>query len=120
MIVLARLYNGEMIMGEESSDTKLATDEFVDLRNPRIVMFLHTMGGGGQVAITSVCAPFNVKRLKDSLRLSRHQVMFWLSEDEIDKELVAGYKSEVSGIKVASAADVAALNATKGPGDIIL
>ena len=38
------------------------------------------------------------------------QVMFVLEEGEIDTELVNGYKSEISGIKIASAAETASIN----------
>ena len=37
--------------------------------------------------------------------------MFKLDQPEIDKELVNGYKSEISGIKIASAADTMAVTA---------
>ena len=48
--------------------------------------------------------------------------MFSLSQDEIDKELVNGYKSEISGIKIASTADTMAIAANKqqGGGEFIL
>ena len=45
-----------------------------------------------------------------------------ISQEEIDKELVNGYKSEISGIKIASVADTMAIaaNQQQGGGEFIL
>ena len=105
-ITLLKLYNGSLILGE-------LTDGFSDtysLDNPREVGIMPTMTGSIQMALTSVCAPFKVKRLKDHIDIPKTQVMFNLNADEIDSELINGYKSDISGIKLATPSDMAAIN----------
>ena len=72
-----------------------------------------TMRGDIHIAMKPVCAPFAVKRLEKSLMVPFWQVMFKLDQSEIDKELVNGYKSEISGIKIASTADTMAIAANQ-------
>lgn len=118
-IVMLRLYNGDMIIGEKCCDS----DSSYILDNPRAIAVVPTMSGSVKIAMGSVCEPFRVERLKKNISINAAQVMFALDEDEIDKELVNGYKSEISGIKIATAADTAAINSTKGnavPGEFIL
>jgi len=79
-------------------------------------MMVPTMRGDVHVAIKPVCAPFTVKRLEKNLTVPFTQIMYTLTEDEIEKELVGGYKSEISGIKIATGGDVAVVNSTKGQG----
>ena len=124
-IVMLRLYNGDMIIGKRVWNEPLSCNFNLDyiLENPRAIAIMPTMSGGVKIAIGSVCEPFRVERLKKQISINSAQVMFALSEDEIDKELVNGYKSEISGIKIATVADTAAINSTKGvstPGEFIL
>jgi len=124
-IVMLRLYNGDMIIGERVWNEPLSCNFNLDyiLENPRAIAIMPTMSGSVKIAMGSVCEPFRVERLKKQISINSAQVMFALSEDEIDKELVNGYKSEISGIKIATAADTAAINSTKGaatPGEFIL
>ena len=116
-IVLLRLYNGDLIIGKTSS---AEDSEKIDLVEPRAIAIVPTMTGSVRVAIGSICEPFKVKRLKEKFSVLRSQVMFELAEDEIDNELVNGYKSEITGIKIASASETASLNANPRPGEFIL
>lgn len=75
-----------------------------------------TMRGDVHVMMKPVCAPFSVERLKKNFTVPFSQVMFVLAPDEIDKELVNGYKSEISGIKIASVSDTMAINSSNGKG----
>ncbi len=122
-IVLLKLYNGEMVIGERVADP-LTEDLSVSyiLDNPRAIAIMPSMSGGVKIAMGSVCEPFRVERLRKRLVIRGEQVMFDLSEDEIDKELINGYKSEISGIKIATAADTAAITSPAGstPGEFIL
>ena len=125
-IVMLRLYNGDMIIGERVwNDEPLSCNFNLDytLENPRAIAVVPTMSGSVKIAMGSVCEPFRVERLRKRITINAAQVMFALNEDEIDKELVNGYKSEISGIKIATAADTVAINSTKGnaaPGEFIL
>ena len=116
-IVMLRLYNGDTIIGKTSS---AEDSEKIDLVDPRAIAIVPTMSGSVRVAIGSICEPFKVRRLKEKFSVPRAQVMFDLSEDEIDKELINGYKTDISGIKIASAAETASLNASPKPGEFIL
>lgn len=105
-IMLLRLYGGELLMGKNGD---AADAPAVLLEDPRLVVMVPTMRGEVQVAMRPVCAPFTSKRLEKSLSVPRLQVMFSLGRDEIGAELVNGYLSDVSGIKLASASDVTAM-----------
>lgn len=98
-------------MGKEVPQTDLSSTTYSGYRleDPRAVIMVPTMSGDLHVAMKPVCAPFAVERLKKGLSVPYAQVMFKLDQDEVDKELVNGYKSEITGIKIASAADTAAL-----------
>lgn len=114
-IVLIRLYNGDLIIGEKVQDYSLSCN-FVNkciLDNPRAIAVVPTMTGSVKIAMGLVCEPFRVERLKKRLVVDESQVMFELSEAEIDTELINGYKSEISGIKIASAADTAAITSAR-------
>lgn len=122
-IVLLRLYNGDMIMGERVINSLIEnSNASYVLDNPRAIAVMPSMAGGVKIAMGSVCEPFRVERLKKHVIIRGEQVMFELSEDEIDKELINGYKSEVSGIKIATAADTAAIASPTAstPGEFIL
>ncbi len=114
-IVIAKLFNGEYIIGEvdnaAQTDTAFLQSLFVTLKNPRQIVMMPTMGGQLGMAMKPVCFPFTSKRLKDELQLPKAQVMFYLHDSlgEIEKDIINGYKAEVTGIKVASAEDTAAL-----------
>ena len=84
-----------------------------------------TMAGTMSIALKPVCFPFACSRLKEKLSIEKSQVMYELSDaaGEIDKELVDGYKAEVSGIKIASAAETASIasaSKTSSPREFII
>ena len=112
-IVVLRLYGGEMLIGKEIPRTDLSCSVYnsYDLEDPRSIVMIPTMRGDLHIAMKPVCAPFAVERLKKNLVVPFAQTMFAIRGDEIDKELVNGYKSEISGIKIASAADTMAITA---------
>ena len=111
-VKLVKLFSGDMVIGtveEPVADSPMM--EFnVNLCNPRQVAIVPTMNGTMRVALGSICEPFNVKRLKEAVSIPKSQVMFVLEEEEIDNQLINGYKSEVSGIRIASTEDTAALS----------
>ena len=118
-VIVLRLYSGETLIGKkyETSDPRQ-----VVLMDPRSIVMVPTMRGDIHIAMKPVSAPFAVKRLEKELSVNAGQIMFTLSQDEVDKELVNGYKSEISGIKIASAADTMAIaaNQQQGGGEFIL
>ena len=112
-IVLVKLYSGDMLLGKKSSASNaMPMMQFTTtLLDPRIVMIAPTMTGSVRVALMSVSEPFKVPRLKEKIEIQNSQILFELSEDEIDNELLNGYKSEISGIEIASSqASINALN----------
>jgi hypothetical protein len=115
-IILLKLFNGEMIIGEEDKNTWNLSCEIktgYKLNNPRSVGIIPTMTGSVQIAMTSICAPFKVARLKKYIYIPNEQVMYELHENEIDNELINGYKSDISGIKIATSSDMTKLNESK-------
>ena len=106
-IVLMKLYNGEYIIGE---DVGLEGDDITTLNNPRLVVMMPTMNGSMGIALKSVCFPFTSKRLNDSFEVRMSQVMYVLYDElgEIEKDIANGYKSEVSGLKIATPEEAAA------------
>ena len=120
-IELDKLYNGEYIIGEV--DRRAESSEIV-MQNPRQVLMMPNSMGSMSVALKPVCFPFTSKRLKDSLAVSKAQVMFRLFDElgQIEKEIVDGYKAEVTGIKIATAAETASIGAGTGhsTGSIII
>ena len=114
-VTVLRLYSGEMIIGVETHQDKNAAPKTTltgyELKDPRAIVMVPSMMGDIHIAMKPVCSPFAVKRLEKDLVVPFGQVMFKLDQSEIDKELVNGYKSEISGIKIASAADTMAITA---------
>lgn len=117
-IELDKLYNGEYVIGETFGDECKNATKIV-LKNPRQVLMVPTMTGTMQIALKPVCFPFTSKRLKDKLEIQASQIMFRLYDNlgEIEKEIVDGYKSDITGIKLATAAEAASI---ANGGDIIL
>ena len=107
-IVVVKLYNGEFVIGKEVS----SLGERIMLKDPRNLTLVPSMTGSINIAITSVSMPFKSTRLDDMMLINCSQIMFALNEDEIDKEVINGYKSKISGIKIASIDDIASLNSS--------
>ena len=105
-IVLMKLYNSEYIIGEDVG----LEDDITTLKNPQLVVMMPTMNGSMGIALKPVCFPFTSKRLKDSFEVRMSQVMYVLHDElgEIEKDIVNGYKSEVSGLKIATPEEAAA------------
>jgi len=116
-IIILKLFNGELIIGTKDKTEQVFN---VVLKNPRQIAMVPTMSGSVNVVMGSVCAPFKVKRLQEEISIPMNQVMLTINEDEIDNELINGYKSEISGIKIASAADAASLKSVGADGDFTL
>lgn len=114
-IVLMKLYNGEYIIGEKGG----VGIGKVDIINPRMVIMMPTMSGSMGISLKPICFPFTSKRLKDLITLESTQIMFELEDElgEIEKDIVNGYKSDITGIKIATAVEAASV--AKG-GDIII
>ena len=106
-VVMLKLYNGDFMIGTIDSESK--DDSNIYLNDPRDFAIMPTMAGGIQVALRPICSPFKSNRLKKACEVRKDQILFILNEDEIDNEVVNGYKSEISGIKIASAAETASI-----------
>ena len=106
-VVMLKLYNGDFMIGTIDSEAK--DDSKIFLNDPRDFAIMPTMSGGIQVALRPICSPFKSNRLKKACEVRKDQILFMLNEDEIDNEVVNGYKSEISGIKIASAAETASI-----------
>lgn len=122
-IVALKLYGGEMLIGEED-EPKLETGLTVALQrvlvNPRRIAIGASMMGDISVAIIPITSPFKSERYEKRMSVNSMQVMYELNEDELGKELVDEYKSEVSGIRIASASETNSVNSTKNEGQFLI
>jgi hypothetical protein len=117
-IVLVKLYCGDYIIGEVSKDC--AMQGHLSLDNPRIFGIVPTSTGSIGIVFQSVC-PFS-KKCKKHMDILNQEIMCRVEEDELEKEILNGYKSEVTGIKIASAAESIAINGESktNPGEFVL
>lgn len=117
-IVMLRMYSGDYIIGEEEIgvvNNGITVADTTDLKNPRMFVMMPTITGEYRAGFQSVC-PFSEK-CKKFMQIRNEQIMFKIDEDELGKEMVNGYNSHVSGIKIATASETAAVN---GGADIII
>lgn len=97
-LVMLRLYGGEYVMGEldESGAPSIL---FTTLLNPRIFTFSPAFNGGMRAAFLPVCV-FDEKK-RESTQIHTSQIWLTIPEENLPKEIVNGYRSEISGIKLA-------------------
>lgn len=108
-ISLARLYSGAHVVGKRKEGPD---GDRIVLENPREIAVVPSPAGMG-IAFQPVCL-FGEKCRKE-ISLRADQVMVEVGEDELPKEIVNGYLSDVSGIAVASDIPDA-----RGPGSFTL
>lgn len=113
-IVLVKLYNGGYIIGKDATEITYDKQSVFVLEEPRSIVMAPTMTGEIRMIIASVCEPFKSQRLSDVITIQWNQIFFILTEDEIGKELIDGYKSEISGIEIATPSETASINSSKG------
>lgn len=122
-IVMVKLYNGEFVIGTVDPVQLDDLSSCIAIDDPRSFMMVPTATGTIGVALRPVCAPFKCPRLEKSLEVNRDQIMFMLDESELDTDVVNGYKSEISGIKIASSSETASIlspSSARQPKDIII
>ncbi len=101
-VVVARLFSGEHLVGEVDGEASEVGK--VSLLNPKEVAIVPQPGGMVGIAFRNVCL-FG-RSCRERVSLPESQVMVVVPNDELPKELVDEYGSEVTGIKTASPADV--------------
>lgn len=111
-VVLVKLYCGDYIIGEISENC--VENGKLSLDNPRIFGVVPTITGQVSVVFQTVCM-FS-KKVKKHIDLNENEIMCMVEEDELSKELINGYRSEITGIKIASATESAAINRDSGNG----
>ena len=97
-VKLVRTMSGEYLLG--LSEQSPSIDGKISLKSVRKLSIAMTMSGEASVAFVPIC-PFSTKKLED-IEIKEDFVMFQLNEDEIQKELVTSYRSEISGIAIVS------------------
>lgn len=112
-IVVVKLFNGEFIIGKKGS-LDIASG-LLSLKDPRSVVIAPSMSGSVQIIIASICTPFKSKKVDELIMVPNTQIMCVIDEEDIDKELINGYLSKISGISIASAADVPPLDDNVNP-----
>ena len=102
---LVRTICGEYLLGLVAANSP--SDGKTRLKSVRKLSMAMTMDGGVSVGLVPIC-PFTTKKFED-VELSDATVMFSVDEDDMQKELVTSYRSEISGISLVS----------NGPGVIV-
>lgn len=115
-IVLVRLICGDYIIGKLNAGMDKLT-----LKDPRLIIMAPMQTGEMGVFFKPICYPFTSQRLKEEVELYNSQVEFMLYDqlNEIDKQFIDGYQTELSGIQIASQADLNSLNNKDTSGLII-
>lgn len=110
-ITLLKLYNGEYIIGKFDSET----GEQIILKDPRVIFMVPTRTGEMAALVKPICFPFTSNRLKKSIEIYKSQIEYRLFDNlgEIEKDLIDGYNSELSGIEIASASALNAIDTAK-------
>ena len=90
-IVVARMVNGDFVIGLKSPKKRKNETEFLHLDFPRILDFEDNDNGKLQVYSYLVCDPFNIKRLSEAIDISKSQIVFTIEESEIPDEVISGY-----------------------------
>lgn len=98
-LMMLRLYGGEYVMGEEDGSYKDSL-LYVKLLNPRIFAFGPAIGGAMRAGFMPVCV-FDEKKTTETL-IHKNQVWLTIPEENLPKDIVNSYRSEISGIKLAT------------------
>lgn len=104
-ITLIKLVSGEFIIGSISIDDK--TSENIELSDPRTIQFMASPMGQVDIRFMPICM-FTAKEPK-SMIVQRKHIVFQYDEDNIQPDLVKGYRSHISGIQVANTSDLDSL-----------
>lgn len=117
-ITLLKLYNGEYIIGKFDSEN----DEKITLKEPRIIFMVPTRTGEMAAMVKPICFPFTSARLQESTEIYKSQIEYRLFDNlgEIEKDLIDGYNSELSGIEIANTATMNAMTGQNQNGGLIL
>jgi len=97
-VKLIRTISGEYLLGLSSQASSI--DGKIKLKSVRKLSMAMTISGEASVALVPLC-PFSIKK-QDDLEIKDDFVLFQLNEDELQKELVTSYRSEISGISLVS------------------
>lgn len=114
-IEMIKLYNGDYIIGERQEVSpgmyQTTVVDAVVLLNPRAFVFMPVGGGQVNAGFQPICV-FS-KASRKSIRIPLSQIMVTIPNEDIPKEVINGYQSDVSGIEIATASDVSAINSSK-------
>lgn len=116
-IEIVKLVSGDYIIGKYETHDDIS----VTLNEPRIIVMLPTRTGEMGVMFKPVCFPWTSQRLKDKIVIKESQIVFHLYdyENEIEKQFIDGYLAEISGIQIASTADMNEMTG-QNPTDLIV
>ena len=104
-IKIIRTIQGEYFIGEvANSDGGICETDKITLNHVRKLASQMTMNGAAAVMLIPVCIPINIKPI-DTIEVPKSFVLFDIDEDNVQKELIDEYKSEISGIKIVSNAN---------------
>lgn len=109
-VIMLRLYNGDYIIGEYSNDTNnvdenvITDNDVIHLKNPREFVFMPSIGGSVSAGFRPLCL-FDTSS-KERVAIRKDQIMITVKNVEVPKEIENGYRSNISGISIASPTDI--------------
>ena len=102
-VKLIRTMNGEYLLAMVDNDVAIddisQTNNILHLKDVRKLSIGMSMTGEASVALVPIC-PFAINKIEE-INIDKSQIMFELDEDNIQKEIVTSYRSEISGITLA-------------------
>lgn len=121
-VEMFRLYSGEYIIGSRSESVTLngitCTSDTIELMYPR--SFVITPLSNMQVDVNFNPISLFSKKCKEEINISRSQIMVVIPNEDIPNEIISGYIAHVSGIKIATSADVNNMSKSSNSDNIVI
>lgn len=98
-VAIVRTVGGEYFIGTVDNDS----DTNITLKDTRVIMSQMTPNGVGTFAAPLV--PFAIKS-PENITINKNYIICIVEEDNIVKDLLNGYKSQITGIACATTPDI--------------
>jgi len=100
-VKMLRTVGGEFYIGEHELQDGEVQNDTITLKNIRV--FSMQMTGNGQAGIAFIPVfPFSPSKRFETLTFTKDQYILVADEEEIDGQIVNGYKSNVTGIDLSA------------------
>ncbi len=100
-ITLIKLVSGEFIIGTVTQNDESST--VIKLDKPRLIQFMASPMGQVDLRFMPVCM-FTTG--DNDIELQRSHIVLQYQETDIQPDLIKGYKTHISGLKIANTSDL--------------